>query len=146
MIEQLKLQFVKGLESLKTELTLFKNENDLWVSKDGISNTAGNLALHLIGNINHFIGAQIGNNGFIREREKEFNDKNISVKVILENIDKTIQVVEKSFSGLTEENLHKLKNVNAAGEEKTGLVFLLHLIAHFNYHLGQINYYRRIIS
>jgi Protein of unknown function (DUF1572) len=144
MINHFKNQFVKGLESLKTEINLFETEEQLWVAKNGISNSAGNLALHLIGNLNHFIGAQVGNTGYVRERDKEFSDKNVPRATILGHIDNTIQMIENSFRNLNDETLKSLLKLNTAGELKTGVEVLLHLLAHLHYHIGQINYYRRL--
>jgi hypothetical protein len=143
MHKHFKLQFVKGLESLKAEINSFSNEKMMWETKVGVSNSAGNLALHLIGNLNHFIGAQFGKTGFIREREKEFSDKSISREVMLSNINETILVVEESFNKLPESALKKVFPLNTFGENKTVEEVLLILLAHFNYHLGQINYFRR---
>lgn len=145
MIDKFKIQFVKGLEGLKTEISLFQKEEDLWKTAPGISNSAGNLALHLIGNLNHFIGSQIGNTGYVRERDKEFSDKNVPIETILANIEKTIMMIENSFKNLNGETLKTLLKLNSAGELKTGVEVLLHLLFHFSYHLGQINYCRRLI-
>ncbi len=72
--------FERDLLKLKEEISLYKDENNLWVTEKQISNAAGNLTLHLIGNLNHFIGATLGHTGYVREREKEFSTKNIPLK------------------------------------------------------------------
>ena len=72
MLQTLSSFFRKDLSKLIGEIDLYKNETDLWKIKDGISNSGGNLTLHLIGNLNHFIGATLGNTGYVRERDKEF--------------------------------------------------------------------------
>ncbi len=75
--------FLRDLNKLKEEISLYKNENDLWAVKGDVKNSGGTLALHLIGNLKHFIGAQLGNTGYIRNRDKEFSDKNIPKEKIL---------------------------------------------------------------
>lgn len=144
MNTKFKLQFVKGLESLKTEITAFKDETLLWKIKGDISNSAGNLTLHLIGNLNHFIGAQLGKTGYIREREKEFSDKNIPAAELIFKIESTIKMINNTFEQLTESALKNAFPLNTLGENKTVDEALLILLAHLNYHLGQINYCRRL--
>ena len=68
---------------------LYKNEEDVWKIKEGISNSAGNLTLHLLGNLNHFIGATLGNTGYVRERDKEFSLKNIPRIQLVEDLKKS---------------------------------------------------------
>lgn len=92
----------RDLNKLKEEISLYSNESKLWVVEEGISNSAGNLCLHLIGNLNHFIGAILGNNGYVRNRDSEFSLKNIPVKDLLESIDKTKKVIAETLPKLTD--------------------------------------------
>lgn len=144
MTEHFKHVLLKGLDNLASELLEFTNEKDLWLVKQGISNSAGNLTLHLIGNLNHFIGAQLGHTGYIREREKEFSDKNIPVAVLIKHIDSTKEMLTETFSHLTNNDLTNIFPLNTFGENKTVHEVLIILTGHLNYHLGQINYYRRL--
>ena len=87
MLKQSLLEFFeRDLNKLKEEINLYKDENSLWIINGEISNSAGNLCLHLIGNLNHFIGATLGNTGFVRDRDSEFALKNISRKKLVEEI------------------------------------------------------------
>ncbi len=142
--ETLKSFFLRELDRLKEEITLFESEESLWRIREGISNSAGNLALHLTGNLNHFIGATLGNSGYIRERDLEFTKKNVPAKEIIGDIENTKKMVSSVFSELTQEDLEKDYPLEKSfGKVSTGYL-LIHLITHLNYHLGQINYYRRI--
>ena len=136
--------YERNLLQLKEEINLYKNENELWIVRGEISNSAGNLCLHLIGNLHHFIGATLGNTGYVRHRESEFASKNIPRETLLSEIDKTIEVVRNTFSQMKEEDFAKefplLKHDKRVSNEE----MLLHLLAHLNYHLGQINYHRRL--
>jgi hypothetical protein len=134
--------FEKDLKRLKDELSLYPDESLLWQVKPGVTNSGGNLALHLLGNLNHFIGALIGGNGYVRNREAEFGFKNVPRKQLLADIEKTIDVVKESFGKMKEADMHK------EFPERKGTIEsnLVHFVAHFNYHLGQINYHRRIIA
>ncbi len=138
--------FERDLGKLKEEISLYTNENNLWKTEKQISNSAGNLALHLIGNLNHFIGATLGNTGYVRERDNEFSDKNIPVQKILDNIDATIIVVKNTLSNLTAEDFEKVFPLEKHGQIVKTDFMLMHLLAHLEYHLGQINYHRRLIE
>ncbi len=136
--------FLRELDRLKEEISLFGSGDNLWKERKGISNSAGNLALHLIGNLNHFIGATLGNTGYIRERELEFTNKNVPEKQIISEIETTKKMIEDILSQLTPEDLDKDYPIEKSFGKVSTRFLLIHLITHLNYHLGQINYYRRI--
>ncbi len=138
--------FDRDLNKLITEINLYKDEERLWIIKDGIGNSAGNLCLHLIGNLNHFIGAILGNTGYVREREKEFSLKNIPRKELIQSIENTITVIKESLSKLTVTDFEKLFPLEVFGKPLTTGFMLLHLTTHLAYHLGQINYHRRLLA
>jgi uncharacterized damage-inducible protein DinB len=137
--------FVRDINKLKEEISLYKDETSLWKVKNEISNSAGNLCLHLIGNLNHFIGAILGNTGYVRHRENEFSDKNISRTELISEIEKTIEVVVNTLNKLSAEDFEKDFPVQKHDKTVKMDFMLLHLLTHFNYHLGQINYHRRLI-
>jgi hypothetical protein len=137
--------FERDLNKLKDEISLYKDEKSLWILKNGISNSAGNLCLHLIGNLNHFIGATLGNTSYVRNRENEFTAKNIPVKDLFNNIDSTIEVVKETLAKLSAEDFEKDFPLEKHDKIVKTDYMLLHLLTHFNYHLGQINYHRRLI-
>lgn len=142
-LEQL---FERDLNKLKEEINLYTDESLLWKTEKEISNSGGNLCLHLIGNLNHFIGATLGNTGYIRQRDLEFSAKNVSVNEMNNQIDDVIVTVKKVLSGLSQEDLNSAFPIEVFGYEMTTEFFLLHLSTHLSYHLGQINYHRRLIS
>lgn len=136
--------FERDLNKLKDEIRLYKDENSLWTVKNEISNSTGNLCLHLIGNLNHFIGAALGNIGYVRNRENEFAAKNISRKELIIEIEKTIEVVSATLKKLSIEDFEKDFPIQMHNKIVKTDFMLLHLLTHFNYHLGQINYHRRL--
>src|SRR6187399_1940807 len=99
--------FERDILKLKTEINLYKDEANLWLVKEGISNSAGNLCLHLLGNLNHFIGATLGNTGYVRHREDEFSLKHVLRQDLVMNIDNCILIVKESLQKLTEADLDK---------------------------------------
>ena len=138
--------FERDLQKLKTEINLYKNEDNLWVVKEGISNSAGNLCLHLLGNLNHFIGAALGNTGYIRHRDDEFSLKNVLRQDLILNIENCILIVNVALKSLSEEDLTKDFPFEKHGSIVSNTHMLLHLFGHLSYHLGQINYHRRLID
>jgi uncharacterized damage-inducible protein DinB len=138
--------FVSDMNKLKTEINSYADEKDLWIVKGEIANSAGNLCLHLLGNLNHFIGGILGENGYQRNRELEFSDKNVSRAVLNNQIDATIGVIQKSLPSLKDEMLNKTFPDKIGGKIREYGFALIHISNHFNYHLGQINYHRRLIA
>lgn len=144
--ETLTSLFERDLKKVIEELKLYNNETDLWEIKSGISNSGGNLALHLLGNLNTYIGKNIGNTGYIRDRPLEFSAKNIASSAIIKDFENTIAMIKKVLNTQNNEHLQKIYPENVLGYEMTTEYFLLHLLAHLNYHLGQINYHRRLVG
>jgi uncharacterized damage-inducible protein DinB len=146
LTQTLKTLFRRELEKLKREIELYKVEDRLWIVEKGITNSAGNLCLHLIGNLNNYIGKELGGTGYIRNRELEFSQKNIPRNELLKKIEDTILVVEKALDTLTIQQLDEDYPVPVFDYKMSTGFFLVHLIAHLTYHLGQINYHRRLID
>ena len=146
MIEIISQLLLRDLEKLKTEITLYKKADIMWKVSGEIKNSAGNLCLHLLGNLQHFIGAVLGNSGYERKRDLEFSRKNVPLPEILNEIDQTIMIVEKTLKDLSENKLGEIYPINVFDYEMSTGFFLLHLTTHLNYHLGQINYHRRLLD
>ena len=138
--------FTRDLSKLKVELESYSNERNLWVLDKSITNCAGNLCLHLIGNLNHFIGAVLGGTGYVRQRELEFSLKNIPKASMLEQIDQTILIVESVLKKMDNKDLNVIYPIMVFKEPMTTEYFLTHLVHHLSYHLGQINYHRRLLD
>ena len=145
LIETLKSLFNRDLNKLKTEIDSYKNESQIWQIDKNISNSAGNLCLHLIGNINTYIGAELGKTGYIRDRPLEFSLKDIPKSELISKIEQTIVVVNTTLDSLTEADLEAIYPQIVFEKEMTTGFFLVHLATHLGYHLGQINYHRRLI-
>ena len=144
LIETLKSLFNRDLNQLKVEIESYQDESQLWVIDKNISNSGGNLCLHLIGNINTYIGAEIGKTGYIRNRPLEFSLKDIPKSELINKIEQTILVVNKALDSLTEADLETIYPQIVFEKEMTTGFFLVHLSTHLAYHLGQINYHRRL--
>lgn len=136
--------FERDLNQLKNEINLYSNESRLWIVKEEISNSAGNLCLHLIGNLNHYIGALLGNSGYVRDRDSEFSTKYITRADLISKIEKTVDAVKESLNNLSSENFDNDFPEMLRGKTVKTDFMLTHLLTHFSYHLGQINYHRRL--
>lgn len=138
--------FTRDLTKLKNEIESYRNESNIWITEKAIANSAGNLCLHLIGNLSAFIGAELGKTGYVRHRDLEFSFKNVSRKELLEKIDATIAVVSSALETVTDEQLNSNYPLLVFTEPMTTEYFLVHLASHLTYHLGQINYHRRLLD
>lgn len=138
--------FDRDLTKLQEEIRSYNTEENLWIETADISNSAGNLCLHLIGNLNTYIGTNLGATGYIREREKEFSLKNVPKSELLSMIQETMGIIQKTLDGLDPEDLQKEYPRELMGKTPSIQRFLVHLTTHLTYHLGQINYHRRLLD
>lgn len=138
--------YERDLARLRSEIEQYASEDGLWIVSDGITNSSGNLTLHLVGNLKHFIGAVLGSSGYVRDRDAEFSSKPVGRGVLVTQIDATVEVVKTTLTSLKEEDLAATYPIEVFGSPMTTEFFLIHLHSHLNYHLGQINYHRRLLS
>jgi hypothetical protein len=138
--------FERDLDKLIEEINSFKTENDIWKTKDGINNSAGNLTMHLFGNLNHFIGKTLANTDFVRKREEEFSVKDIPREKLVSDLKFLKETIKNTLPKLSEENLKKDFPLQIRDQTFSTENMLIFLLAHLNYHLGQINYLRRILE
>jgi uncharacterized damage-inducible protein DinB len=146
VVDVLMQLFERDLKKLMVEIELYREEENIWRIEQGISNTAGNLALHLVGNLNTYIGAVIGKTGYVRNRELEFSQKNIPKAELLKKVEDTLRVVTQSLSHITDTELENEYPLLVWKEKTSTAYMLIHLSTHLAYHLGQINYHRRLID
>lgn len=137
---------LRDISKIQEELQQYRDEADIWKAPEGISNSAGNLALHVAGNLQHFIGAVLGGSEYVRQRELEFSSKNVSTKEILRELDKAKEAVSKTMEKLPDAALTEPFPIVVFREGMTTATFLIHLVSHTDYHLGQINYHRRLLA
>ncbi|WP_207435767.1 DinB family protein [Sabulibacter ruber] len=146
----MKAEFIKiyhrDLDRLADEIKAFKAESTIWETTGEIKNSAGNLCLHLVGNLRTYIGKNMGNHAYTRDRDAEFNSKGIPRQQLLEQIGETKEIVLASLNQLSAESLEAPHREEVLGYNMSNRFFLIHLIAHLSYHLGQINYLRRALE
>ena len=147
MITPILLQlFEKDLIRLGEEINSYEKEENIWQVKEDIKNSGGNLCLHITGNLLHFMGAVLNETGYVRNRNAEFTLKNIPRIKLQERIDETKTVVRDTLEQISKKELEKLYPQQVLDEPVSTQHFLIHLVSHLNYHLGQINYHRRMIN
>jgi len=136
--------YENDLKKVIEEIKLYENEEDIWKLTEGITNSGGNLSLHLIGNIKHFFGANLGGTGYVRERDLEFADKNVSREKLINGLEESIELLKNTLDGLSDEDFRKdYPEEIFGGIHKTSAI-AIYMLTHLNYHLGQINYHRRL--
>lgn len=136
----------RELKALRREIETYPDDADMWEILPGIANPGGNLALHLAGNIQYFLGNVLGKNGYVRNRDAEFGSRDIPRDQLLREIDNAIAAVDAGMSGLSEADLAKPYPEAVGGLTSTTGAFLAHFAVHLAYHLGQVDYHRRILT
>lgn len=144
--ESIRELLMRDLAALKKEIEAYPNTEALWLVSGEINNSAGNLALHICGNLRHFVGATIGHDGYVRQREQEFVQKGISGSDIILEISATQKAVKKALESISDDTLGEKYPIEVFGQSMTFSYFLIHLTGHLMYHLGQINYHRRLLT
>lgn len=144
--ENLALLFERDIRKLQTEINAYANETAPWQSLPGIANTGGNLCLHLLGNLQYYIGNVLGGSGYIRNRPAEFSSTGIPLSELNRLLAHTVQLVPQTIRSLPVAQLEASYPEKVFDHEMTTEYFLMHLLAHLGYHLGQINYHRRIVT
>jgi len=137
--------FLRDLDRLRKECESYLREEDLWIKVDGIHNTAGNLIMHLCGNLHHFFGSTLNESGYQRNRDFEFTGK-VSKMELFTEIETTKDQLALYFDQNSDEAFSATYPLEPFGYSMTIHCFLIHLQGHLNYHLGQINYHRRILA
>ena len=138
--------FARDLGRLRQEIALFPSDEMLWQTLPGVTNSAGNLALHLEGNLREFIGRQLGGIDYQRDRPLEFSLRGLTRADLAARLASLEAAIPAVVAGLTEARLNATFPENVLGEPLTTRHFAIHLHGHLTYHLGQINYLRRMLS
>lgn len=132
------------LDNLKKEIMAYTHEQHIWEKREGIGNSGGHLCLHLTGSIQHFIGATLGHTGYVRNREAEFTAEPVSREHLLSEITKAKEVAGQVIGALTDAQLNEFFPFDFMGKQPVSF-YLTRFLAHLSYHLGQINYHRRLV-
>jgi hypothetical protein len=137
---------VRELEGFRREIALFPDDASAWRTLPGITNSAANLALHVAGGLQHFVGALLGKTGYLRNRALEFSRRAGARAEVIAELDRAIATVR--------DVMPRLGELDLSGEFSPPIIdatigvrtFLIHLCAHAAMHLGQAGYLRRALT
>jgi len=136
----------RELGTLRKEILAYESDEAVWKVAPGIANSAGTLALHLAGNLRHYIGAVLGGTGYVRDRDAEFSRRGVPREELLAGLDEAERAVRETLRPMGPERLAEPYPEEFRGGEVTVEFMLLHTLSHFDYHLGQVNYHRRLVA
>ncbi len=146
LLEDLKVLYLREIATLERELDLYPDETSVWKELPGLPNPAGTLFLHLAGSLQHFFGAALGKTGYVRDRSAEFSKRDVPCSELKQELSRARQGVLAAFANLTEDSLGQVYPVKFADAEFSTRLTLLQFLSHLAYHLGQIDYHRRVVT
>jgi hypothetical protein len=136
----------RELRAMKRELEAYPDDASVWATPNGISNPGGTFALHCAGNLQHFIGAHLGQTGYVRDRDSEFRRRDVPRVELYAEIERAMSVVEKTLTGDRADSFPGIFPEQLSGKFVRTDAWLMHLTVHLGYHLGQLNYHRRLTT
>ncbi|MBI1769195.1 MAG: DUF1572 family protein [Bacteroidetes bacterium] len=138
--------YERDIRKLVEEVNLFRNEENLWRTHGSVKNSCGNLVLHIIGGLNHLIGTTLAHTTYVRDRDQEFIRKGVARKDLVAQLEELIQMINKTLNALTPDQMEAEYPIFFDKPKTSNSYVLVQLLAHLNYHLGQVNYLRRILE
>ena len=136
----------RDLQAVARQVMAYPDERSLWATPPGVTNSGGTLALHLAGNIRHYLGARLGGTGFVRDRPREFAARDLPRATILQQIEEARAAVRAAATRTSEGRLDQDFPEVVGGVRVATGEYLIHLVSHFTYHLGQLDYHRRMVT
>ena len=146
MLKELIALYDRALTTLRKEIELYSSDSQIWKVAEGINNPGGNIFLHLMGNLNTFFGSVYGNTGYVRDRPLEFSLRDVPRSTLLEMLEEIHPIVIQVLLDFPIEQLGEIYPIRIFDEDKTNGYIFIHLETHLAYHLGQINYHRRLLD
>lgn len=138
--------YARDVRKLIGEVNAFRDEANLWKTDGSIRNSSGNLVLHIIGGTNYLFGTQLANNGYVRNRDQEFAARDVPRSVLVNKLEALIPMVTDILSAISDEQMKDDYPIMFDGAQRSNCYVLIQLLAHLNYHLGQVNYLRRTLE
>ena len=146
--DAVRMTIVRDLQALEREIEAYPDDASLWLTPPGIGNSAGNLALHLAGNIRHFIGTTLAGGSYVRDRDAEFATRGLSRAQVIDEVRAAVSELQEAFDNIDDEVIGSVFPLPVGPQAKRVRTsdWLVHLAVHFAYHLGQIDYHRRLLT
>jgi hypothetical protein len=122
------------------DLAASLTNTQFWQKPFPFGNSFGHLVLHLTGNLNYYMGAQIAQTGYVRDRPREFNDPNPPSKdEALRRFDDTVETVLKTIRAQSPEDW-SAEFFGAGADASNRLAMMTQCAAHMQHHIGQMIY------
>ncbi|MEP6506817.1 MAG: DUF1572 family protein [Gemmatimonadales bacterium] len=146
--DSLKMMLQRELRSTEQSIASYPDDESLWIVKPGISNSGGNLALHMAGNLRHFIGGVLGKSGYTRDRDAEFGNKSMTRDEIRAVLESSITEIGDTLDNMDASQFSEDFPIPIGQSQTVARTsdMLVHLAAHLGYHLGQLDYHRRLLT
>jgi hypothetical protein len=146
LIPVVQAMLLRELAAVQRSVEAYPDDASLWALPEGLPNAGGTIVLHLAGNLQHFVGAVLGGNGYRRDREAEFARRDVPRAELVVELENTVNAVRQTLPTLREESLGQPYPVKVGGQVLSTGVVLVHLATHLAYHLGQLDYHRRVVT
>ncbi|HKP28801.1 MAG TPA: DinB family protein [Gemmatimonadales bacterium] len=146
VVADLNRLLLRELATFRREVELFPDDASLWRTAPGVTNSAGNLALHIAGNLRHFVGTVLGGTGYVRNRDAEFGAKEGTRASVVQELEAAESEVAATLAKLDDAALQQAYTQGPKGVDVTAQRWLIHLASHAAFHLGQAGYLRRIVT
>jgi hypothetical protein len=146
VVSNIRIIALRDLHDVRREVVAYPDDASLWRTAPGITNPGGTLALHLAGNLRHYIGVVLGCSSYVRDRNAEFSQRGLTREQVLSRLDEAIAEVDDALRHLTDEQLSEPFPERVGDMSLLTGQFLIHCLAHMGYHLGQLDYHRRMVT
>lgn len=146
LIRSVETIILRDLDALRREVDAYPDDASLWEERPGLPNSAGTLVLHLAGNLQHFLGTVFGKTSYVRDRDAEFARRGVSRDEMRRDIDAAKAAVKAGLAALRPEQLEDEYPLEVAKRRVRNGDYLVHLATHLSYHLGQVDYHRRVVT
>ena len=145
-IDAIRRLILRELRAVRREVEAYPEDGLLWREVPGLPNPGGTLALHVAGNLRHYVGAVLGGSGYVRDRDAEFSDRGLTRAAVVERVDAAIEAVDTTIATLPPDTLDASYPEAVLDQRPRTGDYLAHLASHLAYHLGQLDYHRRMVS
>jgi uncharacterized damage-inducible protein DinB len=136
----------RDLDAFRRSLAAYPDDASVWRPAGGLPNSAGTLALHVVGNLRHFVGAVLGGSGYVRRREEEFTAAGLPRAELDALLARTTEEVRAALARLDPTVLGRDFPSPPGGLRVATGDFLVHLCTHLAFHLGQADAHRRAVT
>ena len=140
--------FGRELDRLVREVEAYPEEALLWSVQGEQRNRPGNLALHVAGNLLHYVGDGLAQTGYVRDRAAEFGSRDVPREELIRRLHTARAVVTDALADVSDVAMGQAYPGTPPSrmEGITTRAFLLHLLWHVGWHTGQIYYHRLALT